>query len=153
MPCQTVNLLYRLQNGGIGDLHPDIFWLLIGTNDLAGAEAENSKSTKCSVESIVAGNIAIIEELKRMRPGVTVVINSLLPRPAKYWRFLSSVNDRLECYASTTSGVEFFNATDLFAGPDLTLLHLPDELHPDADGSRLWARAIADKVLELSTRS
>jgi lysophospholipase L1-like esterase len=122
-----------------------MFWLLIGTNDLAGLE--------CSVESIVAGNIAIIEELKSMRPEVTVVINSLLPRLAKYWRFLSSVNDRLECYANTTSGVEFFNATDLFAGPDLTLLHLPDELHPDADGSRIWARAIADKVLELSTRS
>jgi lysophospholipase L1-like esterase len=138
-----VNLLYRLQNGGIGDLHPDIFWLLIGTNDIDG--------DSCSVESIVAGNIAIVEELKSMRPEATVVINSLLPRPEKFWQFLSPVNDRLECYASTTSGVEFFNATDLFADPDLTLLHLPDKLHPDAEGSRIWARAIADKVLQLSS--
>jgi lysophospholipase L1-like esterase len=138
-----VNLLYRLQNGGIGDLHPDIFWLLIGTNDIDG--------DSCSVESIVAGNIAIVEELKSMRPEATVVINSLLPRPEKFWQFLSPVNDRLECYARTTSGVEFFNATDLFVDPDLTLLHLPDKLHPDAEGSRIWARAIADKVLQLSS--
>jgi lysophospholipase L1-like esterase len=138
-----VNLLYRLQNGGIGDLHPDIFWLLIGTNDIG--------KDYCSVESIVAGNIAIVAELKSMRPEATVVINSLLPRPANYWQFLSPINDRLECYASITSGVEFFNATDLFADADLTLHFMPDELHPDAEGSRVWARAIADKVLELSS--
>ena len=141
-----MNLLYRLQNGGIGDLHPDIFWLLIGTND-----RRRGGDDSCSVESIVAGNIAIVEELKRMRPEATVVINSLLPRPAEFWKFLSPVNDRLECYASITSGVEFFNATDLFTDPDLTLLHLPDKLHPDAEGSRIWTRAIADKVLELSS--
>jgi hypothetical protein len=57
MPFQTVNLLCRSQNGGVGALHQDVFWLLIGTNDIAHGE--------CYVESIVAGDVAITEESQR----------------------------------------------------------------------------------------
>jgi lysophospholipase L1-like esterase len=139
------NVLYRLQNGLLGnDLRPKVFWLLIGTNDLG--------HVFCSVEAIVAGNIAIIQEIKKLRPDATVVVNSLLPRvPTNWtaWISLSEINHRLECYASMTEGVKFFNATDMFMDSDGTIHHLPDALHPDAEGYKRWGTAILEKVLEV----
>ena len=143
---QTTNLLYRLQNGGLGDLHPKIFWILIGTNDLS--------LDFCSVDAITAGNIAIVQELQKLRPEAIIVINSLLPRTPTFWKFLKPINDRLACYASRTSNVEFFNATDLFMSPDQDLHFMPDNLHPDGkEGSASWASDIATKVVELEGKN
>ena len=140
---RCANTLYRLQNGGMGDLNPGIWWVLIGTNDLGGEH--------CTEEAIVAGNINIVQEILSRRPEALVVINSLLPRPPAIWKHLSRVNERLKCYAESTHNVKFFNATDLFMEPaNQTLIGLLDELHPSVDGSRRWGSAIVDKVLELT---
>jgi hypothetical protein len=70
--------------GGIGDLKPRVFWHLIGTNDLG--------RQLCNVDAIVAGNIAMAEELMSLRPNSTIIINSLLSRAPKWWGYLSEVN-------------------------------------------------------------
>ena len=135
--------MYRNQNGGLSDLHPLVFWVLIGTNDLA--------RDGCSVESIVAGNIAVVEDLRRQRPNTNaIVLNSLLPRQSIFMPQISEINERLQCYADTTPGVEFFNATNIFWEPtNGTLRGLPDQLHPDAESSFVWGTAIVKKVQEL----
>ena len=149
-PCErpprdkkVAQLLYRNQNGGIGDLRPSVFWVLIGTNDL-GRDG-------CSVESVVAGNIAVVEDLKRRRPDtVAIVLNSLLPRNEIFMPRISKVNERLQCYADTTPGVEFFNASSIFWDPvNGTLRGLPDQLHPDAESSMVWGMAIVQKVQDV----
>jgi lysophospholipase L1-like esterase len=147
---QCRNALYRLQDGVLGDdddsssFSPKVFWLLIGTNDLGGKW--------CSVDAIVAGNIAIVEELKRQRPNATVVVNGLLPRLPWLWKYELLINERLECYANMTEGVEYFDATDIFMMPDGTLQNLEDNLHPSVEGHRLWGTAIVEKVLEIVSR-
>jgi lysophospholipase L1-like esterase len=140
------NVLYRLQHELLGDdLDPKVFWLLIGTNDFGG--------DACTVEAVVAGNIAIVEELLRLRPHATVVINGLLPRDQFIWRHAAKVNNRLECYAAMTEGVDYFDAKDIFMLPNKTILHMPDHLHPDEEGHRLWGAAIVEKVLQIIDRS
>ena len=139
------NVLYRLQQGVLGDdLDPKVFWLLVGTNDLGG--------DACSVEAIVAGNIAIIEELQRLRPHASIVVNGLLPRPPFLWFHAKQINQRLQCYAAMMDGVYFFDATDIFLSPEQKMLHLPDQLHPDEEGHRLWGKAIVDKILGITGR-
>jgi len=74
-------LLYRLQNGELTDgggseginstIDSRIFWLLIGTNDLARG---------CSPEVVFLGIIRIVEEMRKVKPDTIVVINALLPR-------------------------------------------------------------------------
>jgi lysophospholipase L1-like esterase len=138
---QAANLLYRIENGGMENLYPDIWWILIGTNDLSG--------DLCGEDAIVAANIAVVEEIRQLRPNATVVLNSILPRPSYLWEYLEPINERLQCYAALTEQVDYFDATRFFRFPNGTLRYLPDDLHPNAEGSRVWGEAIVDKVLEL----
>jgi lysophospholipase L1-like esterase len=118
------------------NLSPKVFWLLIGTNDLG--------EDRCSVESIVAGNIGIVLELQRRRPTSKILVNSLLPRTQSpdgtlgpMWQSIQSINQILESYIQPMENVHFFNATNLFLKDYLTIdmRLMPDLLHPSAYGS------------------
>lgn len=142
-------LLYRLQNGEMPtSLQPELWWVVIGTNDRGGDQ--------CTNEQVIVGNIAIVEYILKQRPLATVVINSLLPRGNEeriyWWKDYFAINRALECYASEQEQVEFFNATDLFVtgnGKAVNVTLLPDEIHPEELGSWVWGRAIVDKVQEI----
>lgn len=149
--AQCPQLLYRLQNGELPDtLQAKIFWVLIGTNDF-GAD-------HCSIESILAGNIQIVEEIRRRRPTSTVVINSILPRgnpgtdimaDGRSWPTLTTVNRWLECYANENDNIEFFNATDIFMQPypneTMTVKeYYDDPVHPSPAGHLAWAEAMVE---------
>lgn len=142
-------LLYRLQNGEMPTtLQPELWWIVIGTNDKGGDQ--------CLNQDVIVGNIAIVEYILQERPLATVVINSLLPRGDEdrlfWWDDYTEINKALECYASGQEQVEFFNATDLFVtanGQALNKTLLPDELHPQELGSWVWGRAIVAKVQEI----
>jgi lysophospholipase L1-like esterase len=150
-----VSLLYRIMHGEIpATLQAKVFWVLIGTNDLG-------KSSKCSPEATVAGIIRIIQELKKLRPESTVVVNSILPTSQSgkllgrvIWEDrIQNVNQRMECYSHTTEGVEFFNATDIFTDKDGNMnktLMMKDLLHPSWVGYDVWGEHIVTKVKELT---
>jgi lysophospholipase L1-like esterase len=144
-------VIFRLQNGELPKiLNPKVWWLLIGTNDLG---ADN-----CSVESIVAGNLAIIKEIQRRRPDAKIVLNSLLPRTQRedgslddLWGQIDAINRCLEGFAQRMEGVDFFNATDIFLNDegDIELDLLPDRLHPSGTGARLWGKQIVKRVQQM----
>jgi len=141
------NLLFRLRNNGLGTLQTKIVWLLIGTNDLG--------TDHCSVDAVVAGNIAIVEELRMQRPNATIVINSILPSRGKDLHAPThEINERLQCYASLTRSVEFFDATSIFQNTTSgEVKHMVDGLHPDGKGSKIWGRKIVKRILEIDNRN
>ena len=68
----TSNVLWRIQNGEIPDyLNPKIWWLVLGTNDLA--------MKQCSEEVVLMGILRIVEEILDKKPDAKIVINSILP--------------------------------------------------------------------------
>lgn len=146
---RSSQLLYRLQNGEMPNtLQPELWWIVIGTNDVGGDQCKN--------ENVIVGNIAIAEYILKERPLATVVINSLLPRGNAerlfWWDDYTYINKALECFASGQEQVEFFNGTNLFVTQDgkaLNMTLLPDELHPEELGSWVWGRAIVAKVQEI----
>ncbi|KAG7351026.1 GDSL family lipolytic protein [Nitzschia inconspicua] len=150
-------LLYRLENGELPkSLHAKVYWILIGTNDL---------TMQCSVEAVVAGNIRVVQELQRSKPEATVVLNSILPRgdqgeddltDSVMWQNIQSVNEWLQCYAESTMGVEFYDATSLFTKAYNGDIHqiedyFYDDVHPSEEGSKGWAQAIKQRIDELTT--
>lgn len=146
---RSPQLLYRLQNGEMPTkLQPELWWVLVGTNDKGG--------DLCKNEDVIVGNIAVVEYILKERPLATVVINSLLPRGNEerlyWWDDYSAINNALACFAAGMEQVEFFNATNLFVTADgsaLNMTLMPDELHPEELGSWVWGRAIVAKVQEI----
>jgi len=153
-------LMYRLKNGEMpNELTPGAWWLMIGTNDVVKSE--------CDVDAVVAGIAAVAEEIlrrdeiNRQFDASHVVINSLFPRLQLYddplYQTIQEINSRLECYAQTTAGIEFFNATKLFVSVDEATdtaavnsnLFLSDGIHLTASGNRIWEQAIVGKSLYL----
>jgi lysophospholipase L1-like esterase len=135
-------------------LKPALWWLMIGTNDVIKAD--------CNVDTVVAGIITMAQEImrrdeinRRQSHVSNVVINSLFPRVTldadPLWKSIQEINQRLDCYASTTDGIEFFDATTLYINeitgkvdPDA---FLEDGIHLTAHGLRLWEEAIVLKTL------
>jgi lysophospholipase L1-like esterase len=149
----SAQLLYRLQNGELPSIFsPKVWWVLIGTNDL---------SDSCSAEATLMGILAVLEEIRLQRPSAKIVINSILPRPRNSVGTLSGIvwiksvwiNQRLECYASGYSNLEYFDASDIFLNKDHTKAiknhYAPDWIHPSAFGTQKWGEAIVEKVKEL----
>lgn len=165
---QIHSLMYRLKNGEMpSELQPGAWWLMIGNTDITLSD--------CDIDAVVAGIVTIADEILR-RDEISrhygashVVINSLFPKhsledaPARlidqplYVTF-AKINYRLACYAATTTGVEFFNATDLFIitdpetgehSIDESMFLLNDETYLSAKGLRKWEEAIVEKTLDL----
>jgi lysophospholipase L1-like esterase len=67
------NLLWRLQNGEMpANLNAKIFWLLIGTNDLALGG--------CSEEAVLLGILRLADEIHFHNKDSRIVIQGILPR-------------------------------------------------------------------------
>lgn len=152
----SAQLLYRLQNGEVpsesSEFNPKVWWVLIGTLDLSEA---------CSAEATLMGIIAVVQQIRQLRPAATVVINSILPRPRNnkgtlagiMWTKSEWINERLECFASGLPKVEYFDATQIFLDPSgdkLKESHFADDwIHPSAAGTEEWGVAIVEKVKEI----
>mmetsp|Transcript_23064 Transcript_23064/g.64283 ORF Transcript_23064/g.64283 Transcript_23064/m.64283 type:complete len:186 (+) Transcript_23064:646-1203(+) len=140
--AQCANVMYRLTHNQLQKLKTKVFWLLIGTNDFSALQ--------CSSDAVTAGNIAIVQQLQKLRPKARVVINSILPRDSAYMDLIRQTNKRLNCYAQQTENVDYFDATSIFYDDAKEeLQHLPDELHPDAEGARAWGKQIVQRVEEI----
>jgi len=121
---------------------PKVFWIVIGTNDLA--------SNWCTPEAVLIGILGIIENLRASRPSSIIVINSILPRsfdkrsgrlflgsngafglgrgklsllarrgysvktPPPIWEDIVMINKRLKRYSRSKAGVVFYDATHIF---------------------------------------
>jgi hypothetical protein len=65
--------LWRIKNGEVPrSLNPKVFWLILGTNDLALG--------MCSEEVVTLGIMRVAEELHHLYPESIVVIQGILPR-------------------------------------------------------------------------
>jgi lysophospholipase L1-like esterase len=148
-------------------IHPRVFWVLIGTNDLG--------NTWCSPDATLLGILRVVEEIKRKRPGSLIVINSVLPRSwhqkgkvwegkqktkesflPQLWTSINDINRYLKLYCENQEHVIFFDANDIFFSnhfenpwqQDLTLDKnlMYDYLHPSYEGYKIWGDKIVQEL-------
>jgi lysophospholipase L1-like esterase len=143
---QTQNVLWRLQHGEVDGLSPRNVVLLIGTNNTARRE-----QTK---EQVTAGIVAVVEGLHKRLPQAKILLVGILPSGLSVEKSATDaeVNTAVDAYYATNPFVRCINLSSLFMKDgelDATLFydaklkisHLP--LHPNSDGQRLMADAIA----------
>lgn len=137
---RTENVLWRLQHGEIDGIDPKVVVLMIGTNN-TGARHEDPALT-------VNGVARVVKEIRTRLPAATVLLMAVFPRGERpddeLRRMNDAVNARLPGLADGKT-VRFLDIGARFLRPDGTLSKdiMPDLLHPNERGYRIWADAMA----------
>jgi len=142
----TENVLWRLQHGEIDGLKPKLIVVMIGTNN-TGDRQEDPVTT-------AEGIHAILDEIRTRTPAARVLLLAVFPRDEKPDSRLRRINEGVNSLIakfSDNANIHFLNLNSSFLQPDGTLTRevMPDLLHPNENGYRIWARAMGPKLHEL----
>jgi lysophospholipase L1-like esterase len=140
----TQGVLWRMQNGELEGFQAKLIVLMLGTNNI-------NRNTN---PDIAAGDRAIVQEFLKRQPGAKVLILGVFPRGAApdnpFRASIREINEHLKRIADDKQ-VFFLDIGDKFLTPDgvLTPEVMPDGLHPNEFGYRIWANAILGRVKAL----
>ncbi len=143
---RTEHVLWRLDNGELDGYQPKVAVIMIGTN--------NTGHRKDAAEIIAMGVQRILQRIHEITPGTKVLLLGIFPRSAEATDPARENNDRangmLERLADGEQ-VVFLNINDAFLTDDgvLTKDVMPDLLHPEAPGYKLWAEAMEPTLAKL----
>lgn len=140
---KTENVLWRLQHGAVDGIAPKLVVVMIGTNN----------SGTCEAADIAAGINAIVAELNQKLPQSKILLLGIFPRgekPGPQREKLAAVN-QLIAKLDGTRNVTFLDIGAKFLTADglITKDIMPDFLHPNEKGYRIWAEAIEVTVTRL----
>lgn len=140
----TQGVLWRMQNGEIDGYKAKAIVMMLGTNNI----------NRNPNDEIVDGNRLIIEEFKKRQPQAKVLLLGIFPRTvaadAPIRASIKDINSKLAKLADNKQ-VFFMDIGDKFLTADGTLTPeiMPDALHPNFAGYKIWADAISGRVKEL----
>ena len=143
---RTEQVLWRLQHGEIDGIRPKVAVVLIGTN--------NSGTRKDPPEETAAGVQAIVTLLRARFPETKILLLGIFPRGAtstdSLRRVNESINDRLRGFADGQH-LFYLDLGHLFLDRDGRLKRdlMPDLLHPNEQGYRVWAEGMEPQLKAL----
>ena len=132
---RTQNVLWRIENGELDGYRTKGVALMIGTNN------------KESPEEVAAGIKAVMERILEKQPEAKVVLMPIFPRASSRDNGRRRNNDRAnEIIRAMADGERViwldFNSAFLAADGSVSKTLMPDYLHPDEQGYRIWRAAI-----------
>lgn len=143
---QTGHVLWRITEGKeLEPLTPKAAVIMIGTNNMGGH----------SPEQIAGGVKAIVEELRKQKPNMKILLLGIFPRSAKA---ADAIREKVKAtnviIAKLDDGKHVFyrDIGEKFLEKDGTLEKkiMPDLLHLSPEGYQIWADAIKDDVQKLT---
>ncbi|BDZ50989.1 hypothetical protein GCM10025867_32300 [Frondihabitans sucicola] len=108
---------------------PDSIVLLIGTNDF---------TSKRSVEQVVRAVETILVDLRRLLPGVRLLLQSITPRTPEFSDRVQDANRHLRQFAATVRAQYLDLWPALADGDELKGDYSDDGLHLNAAGYEAW---------------
>ena len=140
---KTENVLWRLRHGAIDGITPKLVIMMIGTNNTGD----------CSATDIAQGIMAIVSEMNLRLPQSKILLLGIFPRGEKPnpQREKIAVINQLLAQLDGERNVTFLDIGAKFLTPDglITKDIMPDFLHPNEKGYRIWAEAIEPTVKKL----
>ena len=143
---RTENVLWRLQHGEIDGIKPKVIVMMIGTNN-TGFRHE-------APELIYAGIKRDIQEIQKHQPHAKLLLLAIFPRgekPDDTQRVLNEKVNAMLPKLADNKRVFFLNINKAFLAPDGTLSKdiMPDLLHPNAEGYKIWQREMQPELDKL----
>lgn len=142
---RTENVLWRLQQGEVEGINPKVAVLMIGTN--------NTGHRMDPAECTATGIARIRDEILTRLPETHLLLLAIFPRgefPDDETRELNEEINSLIEFLDEPDRVTFLNLNSIFLtdNGELTEEIMPDRLHPNTAGYRLWADAIRPEILK-----
>ncbi len=149
---RTQHVLWRLDHGNLDGLKPKAAVVMIGTN--------NSNGEDNTIDQIADGVTAIVEKLRKELPETTILLLPIFPRaenPCAQRGKILQVNQIIQKLVDDKS-VLWMDFGYKYIRSDGSIPHdlMPDYLHPNAAGYKIWAESMEPtlaKVLGESARS
>ncbi len=142
---QTGHVIWRITDGKeLEPIKPKLAVMMIGTNNTGGHSAEQ-----------IAGGIkAIVEELRKQKPDMKILLLGVFPRSAKA---TDPIREKIKTINTTISKLDdgkhvfYKDIGDKFLDKDGTLDKkiMPDLLHLSPEGYEIWGNAIKEDVQKL----
>lgn len=139
---KTQNVLWRIARIDWQVVAPKRIMLMIGTNNTGHLPSEDPENT-------YRGIAAIVRELRAKCPQAKITVLAIFPRAKEKTHPLRVTNDAINAKLPQLADgkhVFFRDISAYFLLPDgktLNMALMPDALHPNKEGHRLWAAATA----------
>ena len=143
---RTQHVLWRLENGEVDGINPKVAMLMIGTNNL-GPNPSN--------DEIAAGVTKCVTTLRTKLPQTKVLLLGVFPRAAKpddnFRTRIKAINTTIMKLDDGGKTVKYLDIGDKFldANGNLPKDIMPDALHPNGKGYKIWADAIQSTLDEM----
>jgi len=149
--ARTENILWNLENGELDGQSPKVITLMIGTNNAD----ETNYPTHHTGEQIYGGIRAILQLMRKKTPRAKILLLRCFPfgdQPDHNSRgiVLNRASELAKGLADNRH-VFWCDVNHVFLNPDGSLNRsvMPDALHPNPEGARLWAQAMEPLVSKL----
>ena len=147
------NILWRLTDGELDDVHPKVIVLMAGTNNVGGMPRDGVDTA--IVDNVANGVRAVLDVMQRKAPNATVILMGITPRVdsrggASVMPTIAAINDR---YARFADGrrIRYVNINAQLARDDGTPREgvTVDGLHLSLTGYQVWADALTPMLREI----
>jgi lysophospholipase L1-like esterase len=145
---RTENILWRLENGELDDVHPKVIVLLAGTNNIGGEPGGEAR-----VAEVTRGLAAIVNLCRTKAPAATIIVTAIFPRNDSIAVLpeIAKINANLTALADGRR-VRYLNVNDKLADAQGMLfdgMMNADKLHPALPGYQVWADGLKPLLTEL----
>ncbi|HKQ06975.1 MAG TPA: GDSL-type esterase/lipase family protein [Blastocatellia bacterium] len=147
----TQNILWRLDNGELDDVHPKIIVVMAGTNNVSKLSPQGKDDPH--VAELTRGIKAILDVCRQKAPEATIVLMGITPRNdnMELMLIIRQINANIARFADGKK-VRYLNINDKLADAEDHLLEgmaNADGLHLDVKGYQVWADALKPIFTEL----
>lgn len=143
---RTQHVLWRIERGELQGINPKVVVLMIGTN--------NGKAD--SADDIAMGIEEIVSEIRLRLPQSKILLLGVFPRnragdPPALMPALRAVNEKIAGLDDGGRTIRYLDIGSKFLGPDGKVPSdlMPDYLHPNERGYRVWAEALEPVLAEM----
>jgi lysophospholipase L1-like esterase len=142
---RTENILWRLENGELKGVDPEVIVVQAGTNNIGGQAGGPDRA-----DAIAAGVEAIVASCREQAPEAVIILTGIFPRsePAVA-REIGRINRSLERYA-LEQGLRFIDINEQLGEDGLLRPEMSgDGLHLSLAGYEVWAEALKPLFTEI----
>src|ERR1017187_6574096 len=146
---RTQHVLWRFEQGQLDGVKAKVAVVMIGTN--------NSNKDDNTEADILEGVTAIVQQIRTRQPDTKVLLLGIFPRGKTFSPQRGKIVEVNQALALLDDGkhIFYFDFGSEFLENDGSISKniMPDALHPNEAGYRIWANAMEPKLQQLLKKS